>query len=33
MNNTWGIYDVADVFLFMAGFYGFGYLFFRRRYK
>lgn len=33
MNNTWGIYDVADVFLFMSGFYGFSYLFFKRRYK
>ena len=33
MNNSWGIYDVADVFLFMSGLYGFGYLFFKRRYK
>src|SRR5476651_1341893 len=33
MNNTWGIYDVADIFLCMGGFYGFGYLYFRRRYK
>jgi hypothetical protein len=33
MNNTWGIYCVADMYVFMAGFYGFGYLYFRRRYK
>jgi len=33
MNNTWGIYDVADIFLFLSGFYGFSYLFFKRRYK
>ncbi|MGH7951469.1 MAG: hypothetical protein ACREFE_06075 [Limisphaerales bacterium] len=33
MNNTWGIYTVADVYVFMSGFYGFGYLYFKRRYK
>lgn len=33
MNNSWGICCVADVYFLMAGFYGFGYLYFRRRYK
>ena len=33
MNNTWGICSVADVFLLISGFYGFGYLYFRRRFK
>jgi hypothetical protein len=33
MNNTWGIYTVADVYVLVSGFYGLGYLFFKRRYK
>ena len=33
MNNTWGILSVADAYVLLSGFYGFGYLFFKRRYK
>lgn len=33
MNNTWGIYSVADVYVFLSTFYGSGYLYFKSRHK